>query len=183
MTNSFEKTFISFGPSCIGADILKSCKRRDCTYGFDWFRSGSIHHKLFFEMSVDEYVDYVVMKPAIYFKQSAKVAETNNKTTHPSRIHQLYGYDMLYNPHRDYNRENRNYFYRAFKRIDDRMTIRKDMQTPYLIMADYVNKEHYIHIESPGEAARYLSNLVLCKYSYIPRIVIFILKIFITTCY
>ena len=35
------KAYISWGPTCVPAEILKASKLRACTFGFDWFRSGS----------------------------------------------------------------------------------------------------------------------------------------------
>ena len=36
------RTYMSLGPTCVSAEILKAGGLRTCTYGFDWFRSDFI---------------------------------------------------------------------------------------------------------------------------------------------
>ena len=38
MTNK-KIAFISLGPTCVAAEILKAGGLRTCTFGFDWLRS------------------------------------------------------------------------------------------------------------------------------------------------
>lgn len=169
---TLTQKFISFGPSCIAAEVLKACKMREKTYGFDWFRSGSIHHKLFFKIDNESFVSNVVMRPSIYFKQEGKLSDKKNRTVELQQQRILYGYDILYNPHRDYNREAEGYFRRAFNRIDLRMKWNEEVPRPILLMADYMNKKHYTYFNCPFESAKYVIYNALLKYGYMPKVVI-----------
>ena len=166
------QSMISFGPSCIAAEILKACRMREKTYGFDWFRSGSIHHKLFFKLDTESFVSNIVMRPSIFFSQGEKLANTKNRTVELKQKKIIYGYDILYNPHRDYNKETENYFRRAFKRINLRMKCSEEIPRPILLMADYTNKEDYTYFKCPFVSARYLMYSALLRYGYLPKIVI-----------
>ena len=47
------------------------------------------------------------MRPSIFFTQEEKIANTKNRTVELRQKKIIYGYDILYNPHRDYNKEQR----------------------------------------------------------------------------
>ena len=46
---------ISFGPCCLGAELLQALELRTCSYGFDWSRSGSLEHKDFLKQGSSEF--------------------------------------------------------------------------------------------------------------------------------
>ena len=169
---SLTQKFISFGPSCIAAEILKACNMREKTYGFDWFRSGNIHHRLFFKLENESFVSNIVMRPSIYFKQEGRLADTKNRTIELKQHKIIYGYDILYSPHREYNKEAENYFRRAFNRIDMRMKCNEKISEPILLMADYMNKKYYTYFKCPFKSAKYLMYNALLKYGYMPKVVV-----------
>ena len=57
--------FISFGPCCLGAELLQALELRTCSYGFDWSRSGSLEHKDFLKQGSSEFFKTRVMNPVM----------------------------------------------------------------------------------------------------------------------
>ena len=166
-----KQKYISFGPSCLAAEILKACNMRFCTLGFDWFRSGSYHHSMFFRQKLNNFLKYQVYNLSAPLRQIIDPNKTPSKTSEIKRIEQLYGYDVLYNPHRKYDHQSFQYFKRAFQRLDHRLNSNsKEFSQPTLLMADYINKQHYIYFENTEKAAAYLRYNCLLKYGYMPSV-------------
>ncbi len=74
------QSIISFGPSCLSAEILKSCNQRTATYGFDWFRSGSLHHASFIRYPTEEFLQHYVFRPSLPLFQKTNPLELESKT-------------------------------------------------------------------------------------------------------
>ena len=72
--NEKVTTFISLGPTCLGAEILKAGRLRDCTYGFDWVRSGGYFIFKFFEMEHELFIDKYVVDPCVPLLQNENPA-------------------------------------------------------------------------------------------------------------
>ena len=171
------QSIISFGPSCLSAEILKSCNQRTATFGFDWFRSGSFHHANFIRYPTEEFLRHYVVCPSLPLVQKNNPLEHESKTSELVKRDTIYGYEVLYNPHRPYNHESYQYFKRAFLRLSIRidplhLSNNEDFIPPTLLLTDYINKEHYIHIPDPKKAMLYLQSLFLLRYGYKPKIII-----------
>ena len=62
--------FVSLGPTCLAAEILKAGDMRSCTYGFDWVRSGSFFVKEFLNIPTSLFIEKYVKQPCIPLKQN-----------------------------------------------------------------------------------------------------------------
>ena len=157
-----DKTFISFGPNCLAADILKQSKLRRATYGFDWCRSGSWHHREFLLSPIDEFMSAYVYRPSVSLWQPMNPRLQTNKTVELKARRLIYGYQTLYNPHRHlYNKENRDYFKRCFTRLKNALTDEKSERV--ILMADYDNKPGNSIIKDKRKALSYINNLLKLK--------------------
>ena len=82
MYGSFNKQrHISFRPSCLSAEVLKACSLRYCTFGFDWFRSGSYHHFKFFNLELREVLEHYVYNISVPLRQESDPNQLSNKTS------------------------------------------------------------------------------------------------------
>ena len=169
---SFEKQrYISFGPSCLSAEILKACNLRFCSFGFDWFRSGSYHHSLFFKLPLKDFLKFHVYNLSLPLRQTTNPEKLSNKTSEYKEVNQIYGYNVLYNPHRYYNKESFEYYERAFRRLTLRLDIStRILERPTLVMADYINKDHYVYFYDTDKAAAYLRYHCLKRFNYLPYV-------------
>jgi len=136
-----------------------------------------LHHASFIRYPTEEFLQHYVFRPSLPLFQKTNPLELESKTSELEKKTPLYGYDVLYNPHRPYNNETYQYFKRAFLRLSIRidplhLTPDKDFTPPTLLLADYLNKEHYVHIPDPEQAMLYLQSHFLLRYSYKPKIVI-----------
>ena len=112
------KKFISFGPNCLAADILKQSGLREATYGFDWFRSGSWHHREVLLNPLEDFLSAYVYRPSIPLYQPQDPLKNKNRTIELKARKLVYGYETLYNPHRHlYRQENHDYFKHCFVRL------------------------------------------------------------------
>jgi hypothetical protein len=110
--------YVSLGPTCLSAELLKAAGFRSCTYGFDWFRSGSHHLKDFLELDLEHFLVKHVYSPNIPLMQNDDPNDLINNTAELAPFEPLYGYQYLYCPHRSYkNSSNLEYFGRAFDRL------------------------------------------------------------------
>jgi hypothetical protein len=175
----YSQSYISFGPSCLSAEILRACQLRKATFGFDWFRSGSYSHSLFLKYDVDQFVNHCVIRPSLPLRQDSCVSHTNSFTSGLARRNPLYGYDVLFNPHRDYIPSTFAYFRRSFTRLNLRLACSHMSEPPVIILADYINKPHYNHIPDTEEAALFLGSCFLLRYGYAPQIIF--LRFLLTT--
>ena len=153
------KLFLSFGPNCLAADILKSCELRKCTYGFDWFRSGSWHHKEFLRLPIEIFLAKYVYAPCLPLIQGTNPKRVASKTVELSAIKPVYGYQVLYNPHRPlYERETNKYFERCFRRLDSALNSKSEVN---ILLADYTNKPGSNMIPNYKKCLEYLSSLLI----------------------
>ena len=153
------KKYISLGPSCISASILKDSGKRSETFGFDWCRSGSIHIEDLFRLSLDEFLIKHAYDPNIQLIQEEAPCKENNFTPLIKQREVLFGYNYLINPHRDYSdKETRGYLKRSFERIKQ-AAFDKRLKKVYLL-ADYVNKEHYCYFNDVQEVAQIIESIL-----------------------
>ena len=139
-------TFISLGPTCLGAEILKKGHLRNCTYGFDWVRSGGYFILRFLEIEHQLFIDKYVVNPCIPLLQNEDPSMRTDSTVNPEPIDPIYGYPYLYTPHRDYNKvETREYLNRSFSRLAKQL--KRNVKTVFLI-CDYVNKQGCVYLNN-----------------------------------
>ena len=159
--------YISLGPTCLGAEILKAANLRNCTYGFDWFRSGSEHIKDFMELDLEEFLIKNVFYPNIPLVQGCDPSVLLNKTAELVPCKPMYGYQYLYNPHRSYNKQlNMNYFRRCFERL--KLFVSKQNNYASFLLADFPGTSHGSFLDETKEVAVYLETLLrnncICKF-------------------
>ncbi len=154
-----KTTFISLGPTCVPAEILKAGGLRSCTYGFDWFRSGGFYVKRFLDMDLDDFLQQHVYNPSIPLRQLLNPSELSIGTSEPAPIDPVYGFTYLYNPHRDlYDPQTRAYFARAFRRtwwIMEDTNVFKEF-----IVADYANKQAAIFLDRSDSLMQFLTEIL-----------------------
>jgi hypothetical protein len=148
--------FVSFGPCCLGAELLKALELRSCSYGFDWCRSGSYEHKDFLRLGAKAFFHRNVVNPALRLRQSSSPHSSPTKTSEVVQIKPIYGYPYTYNPHRALNsKADLDYLARCFDRLDDRLW-HAPAKPITIILSDYTNKPGYTHFKTPHVSARYL---------------------------
>lgn len=133
--------FFSLGPTCLGAEILKAGGLRKCTYGFDWVRSGSFYIEKFFDDELSEFILKYVHNPCVPLVQNQDPTKRIDNTVNPEKIEQIFGFDYLYTPHRDYNNpETKKYLSRSFNRLKSDVQI---SDKKVFLLCDYENKNGY----------------------------------------
>ncbi|TCD58088.1 hypothetical protein CWE16_01960 [Synechococcus sp. BS55D] len=151
--------YISIGPTCISAEILKAAGLRHCTYGFDWCRSGYYHLQQFIELPLVEFIHGFALRPSVALEQVCNPYETSSSTAELRRVENLYGFPYLYFPHRpEGTRETREYIWRCFTRLN-KVIWREEVRKVFVV-SDYVNKPHYGFIAEEEVVAQKLSSLV-----------------------
>ena len=151
-----DKVYLSFGPNCLSAEILRSCQLRERTYGFDWFRSGSWHHREFLRNSTDDFLKRYVLSPNVPMVQTERPEQKDSKTVELQPKQMIYGYNILYNPHRYiYERENIEYFRRSFQRL--KLALAKHDLDKTVILSDYTNKPGNHVIKNIHTSTNYLT--------------------------
>lgn len=160
MAKPYRKTaFISLGPTCVPAEILKAGGLRTCTYGFDWFRSGGIYVKHFLETDIDTFLKFHVYNPSILLEQCNNPETIKNNTTELQRADPIYGYPYLYNPHRNlHSKATRDYFKRSFIRLKN--AIQNESLKKEFILADYTNKLHASFLNSWERICEFLAKTI-----------------------
>lgn len=173
-----QQRYISFGPSCLSAEILEACDLRFCTFGFDWFRSGSYHHSLFFKLNLQDFLKFQVNNLSAPLRQRSNPEQQDNRTSELEELKHIYGYNILYNPHKNYNKKSFVYYERSYSRLALRLDSNSPKFTsPIFLMADYLNKDHYVYFNDTGKAAAYLRYNCLLKYNYTPSVKIIRFKL------
>jgi len=138
---------LSLGPTCVPAELLKASHLRTCSFGFDWFRSGSFFIEEFFRLPLTSFLERYVYNPCIPLRQNIPAGTDASlfHTIEPFPIEPLFGYNYLYNPHRELCApETRTYFYRAFKRL--RKVLVDEPVLRRYVVADYTNKAFGSHL-------------------------------------
>ena len=172
-----NKEFISLGPSCIPAEILKTTGLRSCTYGFDWFRSGGYFVQKYLELPTEEFLSRYVYQPCVPMIQPIRPTAEVDSTVEAISINPIYGFNYLYNPHRDYLKDStKEYFKRAFYRL--KKTLENKQIQKNFILADYINKEGYTFLNKYETIIQFLSDVILkSNLKSIEESEIFILRI------
>lgn len=153
---------VSLGPTCVPAEILKASGLRTCTFGFDWFRSGSFFVEQFLDIPLALFLDKYVANPCIPLRQVLPLPPQAiaPHTIEPSAISPLYGYNYLYNPHRVLDDPlTVSYYERSFGRL--RQAIGDASALKKYIIADYVNKQHAVHLSSVNQIIDWFGRLSL----------------------
>ena len=161
------RTYMSLGPTCVPAEILKSGNLRNCTYGFDWFRSDFVFWILLMENDLDTFLERYVYNICIPMRQIENPEKKGNKTGEVGKIIPFYGFNYLYNPHRNYESEKtKEYFYRCFMRTRD--ALENKLIIKEFVLADYTNKDSAIFLDdiecSASKIKNQLKNLGVCKF-------------------
>ena len=141
--------YVSLGPTCLPAEILKAGCLRTCTFGFDWFRSGEYFIRKFLSVpDPSEFVDRFVLEPHIPLAQISPPDASNSNTAAIGKAYSIYGFDYLYNPHRPlYENKTLSYFYRSFERLH--RLIYDSTAVKHFFLADYKNKHNHSFLLDP----------------------------------
>ena len=135
------KAFISLGPTCVPAEILKASGLRTCSFGFDWARSGSVHLQNFMSMELSSFLDCNVYRPCIELEQWLSPLDSGVNTGEVRPRTTEYGFQYFYNPHRDISlKKTREYLFRSFSRLRSVMADKSCEKV--FVLSDYVNKHH-----------------------------------------
>ena len=162
--------FVSFGPCCLGAELLRALELRECSYGFDWSRSGSMEHRDFLRLGAVDFFDKHVKNPIIRMRQISSPHSTETKTAEIEPVRPIYGYPYTYNPHRSLsNKSDLNYLARCYTRLEEKLNC-KNKRPLTIILSDYTNKKGYTHFPNPTMSAQYLLSAFLLYRSISPRI-------------
>jgi len=125
----------------LSAEILKASGLRECTYGFDWCRSGYYYLEQFLSLDLEEFLSAFAYRPSIPLIQSEdpnKSAVQTAELIHPVF---LYGFPYLYYPHRPVNTpDTKEYIKRSFTRLKN--TLKDDDLCKICILSDYTNKPY-----------------------------------------
>ena len=166
---NYKEQIVSLGPTCVPAEILKSASLRDCTYGFDWFRSGDYFLEVFFNQLLENFLHRCVFTPSIPLRQESCPTKTNSFTSDVEPIEVQFGFNYLYNPHRDYSqKDNLDYFRRSFTRLshvlDDKSVCK------HFFIADYLNKPGSIFFHQPLQDLERVASIIdnSCVYPVTP---------------
>lgn len=150
-------SYISFGPTCVPAEILKAAGLRRCTFGFDWFRSGSFFIERFLSCPIDEFLVSYVYNPCIPLLQSVDPATVLLNTSELHHNQPCYGFPYLYNPHRSLQSQlTREYFRRSFVRLHQVLSDPRVFKIVFL--ADYINKPYGSLIQDPVQAIEHVDS-------------------------
>ncbi len=148
--------FISLGPTCVPAEILKACYLRTCTFGFDWCRSGSYHLQEFFRLGVNDFLLRHVYSPNIPLTQLDEPAHIATFTAEPTPAKPLYGFQYFLNPHRNIREPSTlEYHQRAFGRLA-KVVYSKGVRKVFLL-ADYMNKRGSTFLLCPIEISEFVT--------------------------
>ena len=152
---------MSLGPTCVSAEILKAGGLRTCTYGFDWFRSDFIFWELLIENGLEQFLEKYVYNICIPLMQTENPEDNPNQTSEVSMVKPCYGFNYLYNPHRNYkDKSTKEYFLRCFLRTIN--ALRNDSIIKELVLADYINKQHAVFLDeaekNTARIQKYLKN-------------------------
>lgn len=138
--------FISLGPTCIAASILRFAQLRSCSYPLDWAQSGFLTLEELLTREPVEFYLRNILTPSIHYDQEIVKGSTYHRIVDPLQRN-YYGFPYFYNPHRSITDDNRDYFMRCISRF------KKAIAEPgmiYFVLADYPDQ--------PGNT--FLSNLV-----------------------
>lgn len=155
-----ETSFISLGPTCVPAEILKASNLRTCSFGFDWSRSGSFHLREFLQLPLNDFLVRHVFQPNIPLFQPEDPMRQVSLTSEPLHIRPIYGYTYFLNPHRYiHSDDTKSYHLRCFRRM--RTVIFAKNVKKVFVLADYQNKSHASFLHDPLLILRYLNNLFI----------------------
>lgn len=152
--------FISLGPTCVAAEILKASGLRTCTFGFDWCRSGSKHLKDFLELPLDDFLHRHVYNPNIPLTQASDPRELSTLTSEPVPLIPLYGYQYILNPHRDIREPSTlQYHKRTFGRLKRVLSLEEVRKV--FVVADYADKQGARHLDNVEEIERHINDAIM----------------------
>ena len=151
--------YISLGPSCVPAEILKASGLRTCTFGFDWFRSGSFFIEEFLRLPLEYFLHAYVYNPCLPLRQLVKPENKNFCTVEPSAVKQCFGFPYLYNPHRFLGSPStKEYFSRSFARLH--AVLNCPLTSKIFLLADYINKPDASFLDDHALIAEQLVQLL-----------------------
>ena len=128
------QTFISLGPSCASAGILKWSNLRRFSYPLDWSRSGSWHLEDLFNLTPEEYYIKHISTPNIQLKPKSPPGPDNHFTSSLIVPEQIYGYNYFFNPHKTPSAL-KSYSIRCLKRLSLALS-RNDVYLNFLMAVD-----------------------------------------------
>ncbi len=150
--------FISLGPWCHTAGIIKSTHFKTCSYPFDWSQTGSSHHRDIFLLPPESFYYRHIHSPARHFVYQATSSPNVHGHTNGCLVIDTpcYGYEFFYNPHRMPGLE-KAYFLRCICRF--REVCQNESVTKIFIIADYTNKVHHDFLADYLAISEYISSV------------------------
>ena len=154
-----NQRFISLGPTCVAAEILRISDLRLVTYGFDWVRSGSIHLSQLMSYDINSFIETHVVVPNIRLTQIADPANSSVNTAELNKLSLVYGYEYFYAPHRKLLSANTiSYHARTLSRIKD--VICKSVLRKCFVLADYLNKDGAITLQQVEQSCSFVRGIL-----------------------
>jgi len=152
--------FISLGPWCHTAGILRSCDLRNCSYPFDWCQSGFIQHSEVLKLNPREFYYRHMHNPTMHFEyheltEPDTIGHTLGKL---ERVMPRYGFEFFYNPHRKHGQEIA-YFLRCLRRL--REVCSDSSVSKVFVLADYIDKPGNTFLSHSHEVAHLVEDNIL----------------------
>jgi hypothetical protein len=165
-----KKKYISLGPFCLSASILKSAKLRDGSYPLDWAQSGYTTIKELVELSKEAFYFRNIYTPSIHFYQtSTKNTSQNDMFPLISSVDtNIFGYPYFYNPHKRLGAESKEYHLRTLTRWENATSTGSSVT---FLLTDYCNNPGNIFFDDSGTKlialSRCLSENLACEHRII----------------
>ena len=108
--------YISLGPACFTASLLKFADFRRYSLPFDWARTGSFHWEDSFNLTPDEFYTHNVLTP------NHRMVQVGDPRTSEIQMSELaykvptFGYPYFFNPHKKIGHD-KDYIIRCLKRL------------------------------------------------------------------
>lgn len=112
--------FISLGPTCISASLIKGMGLKLESYPLDWAQSGSEIAKELFRLDETAFFWRHIHKPTQLLEQviDNRILKKDELPTHGIKpIKSLFGYSWFYNPHSEINEHDNSYYRRCLTRF------------------------------------------------------------------
>lgn len=114
-------SFISLGPACFTAGVLKHGGLRNCSFPLDWARSGGHLLPDLLTLGAEHFYYKYIHQPSIHYDLSELPSTKNNFTAGLKQVETKYGFPYFYNPHRIPG-SGKDYFLRCLNRFHDAIT-------------------------------------------------------------
>ena len=160
---TYFNSFISLGPSCLSASLLKTLNLRNCSYPFDWGQTGGLHLRDALIMEVNDYYYRHIAVPNVQLTQICNPESSDNNTATLRRKDHVYGHPFYHNPHRPIGSD-KDYYIRCLLRFKD--TVYNKNVKKIFVLSDYLDRPGEKYYKDPNIVCTYLLDTLS---EYIPR--------------